>query len=425
MKKTILMAALVLMSTCCFAQKANLKRAKNLAMQETPDYRGAREAIREAIESDETKDLTETYFIAGLIGYTESEKMYMNKMMGQSIDDVAKGAAIMESFNYWTKANELAKRQMIDKKGNPMVDKQGNPVIDTKTRKQIAEKMLDYYQKQDFVVYGIYCNDQKDYETAYRAFMNHLAIPELDCMDAKMQAKMPKDSTYLQYKYYACLFAIQAELHNEAIALLESMKDGDYEAISINQFLYQEYVNVKDTTKFVGVLQDAIKRFPSEPWFLQNLINHYIFSGQEQAAIDYLAQAIEREPNVAQYHHIKGNLDENQKNFDAALADFDRALEIDPTLADAVAGKGRVYYNQAVKINEDAALIQDNKAYNKALADMNEMFKKSIPFFEKAHEMDPSNRDYLITLKTLYYRFQSKDPEMEKKYNAVMEELNK
>ena len=201
--------------------------------------------------------------------------------------------------------------------------------------------------------------------------------------------------------------------------MLEELKGGEYEAISVNQFLYQEYVELKDTAKFVATLQDAIVRFPKEPWFLQNLINYYIFSGQEQTAVDYLAQAIEREPNVAQYHHIKGNLDENLGNYDAALVDFDEALRCDPTLADAMAGKGRVYYNQAVKLNEAAALIQDNKEYKKALDEMNEVFRKSLPFFEKAHEMDPEDRTYMQVLKGLYYRFH-----MDAEYDAISAKLN-
>jgi tetratricopeptide (TPR) repeat protein len=208
-------------------------------------------------------------------------------------------------------------------------------------------------------------------------------------------------------------------MHPEAIELLNQLKDGEYEAISVNQFLYQEYVAVKDTAKCVETLQNAIVRFPSEPWFLQNLINYYIFSGQEQTAIDYLAQAIEREPNVAQYHLIKGNLDENQGHYEDALKDFDSALAIDPTLADAMAGKGRVWYNQAVKLNEAAATISDNREYKKALDEMNEVFRKSLPYFEEAHKMAPEERSYMQTLKGLYYRFG-----MDDKYNAISEELN-
>ncbi|MDY2943701.1 MAG: tetratricopeptide repeat protein [Paludibacteraceae bacterium] len=414
MKKTLIMAALVLISAGCFAQKANVKKAKNLALQETPDFSGARAAINEALTNEETKDLADTWYTAGLIGYQELSKENEKTYLGQARDEKRAGEAVVESFDYWMKAADLAGQKVLDKKGNEVL-------ADKKTYALLQKKVLEYYKNQELVKYGIYLNDQRDFATAYGVFQRHLSIPELSLMqNEKLQKEMPKDSIYDQYKYYTAIFAIQAEMHPEAIAVLEEMKDGNYEAITVNQFLYQEYVNVQDTANYVRVLQDAVVRFPQEPWFLQNLINHYIFSGQEQEAINYLDQAIAREPNVAQYHLIKGNLNENQKNYEAALADFDRALAIDPTMADAEAGKGRVYYNQAVKMNEDAALIADAKEYKKALEEMNAMFRQSLPFFEKAHELAPDNRDYMITLRGLYYRFDMTD-----KYNAINEELNK
>ena len=414
MKKTLIMAALVLISAGCFAQKANVKKAKNLALQETPDFSGARAAINEALTNEETKDLADTWYTAGLIGYQELSKENEKTYLGQARDEKRAGEAVVESFDYWMKAADLAGQKVLDKKGNEVL-------ADKKTYALLQKKVLEYYKNQELVKYGIYLNDQRDFATAYGVFQRHLSIPELSLMqNEKLQKEMPKDSIYDQYKYYTAIFAIQAEMHPEAIAVLEEMKNGNYEAITVNQFLYQEYVNVQDTANYVRVLQNAVVRFPQEPWFLQNLINHYIFSGQEQEAINYLDQAIAREPNVAQYHLIKGNLNENQKNYEAALADFDRALAIDPTMADAEAGKGRVYYNQAVKMNEDAALIADAKEYKKALEEMNAMFRQSMPFFEKAHELAPDNRDYMITLRGLYYRFDMTD-----KYNAINEELNK
>ena len=410
MKKSLFLAALVLISAGCFAQKNPLvKKAKSYMMAETPDFPSARTYIADAIEQAPT---AETYYWAGMIGYQELTQENYNQMMGKGVNQAKAGAAVEESYKYWLKADELA---MI-----PTLDKKGREVVDQKTRNNISKKMLEYYKGQELVKYGIYLNEQKDFEGAYNAFKMHVAIPDLAMMqDPKLQKEMPRDTTYIQYKYYAAIFAVQSELHEDAIALLNELKDGDYEAISVNQFLYQEYVAVKDTANFVATLQNAVVRFPQEPWFLQNLINYYIFSGQEQVAVEYLAKAIEREPNVAQYHHIKGNLDESLGNYDAALKDFDEALRCDPTLADAMAGKGRVYYNQAVKLNEAAALINDNKAYKKALEEMNEVFRKSLPFFEEAHKMAPEDRQYMQVLKGLYYRFH-----MDAEYNAINEKLN-
>ena len=411
MRKTLILAALVLMSTVCFAQKNPLvKKAKSYAMAETPDFSAARAAIEEALQ---TEPSAEAYYWAGMIGYQELTKENENQLMGKGVNQAVAGSAVEESYNYWLKADELAMVPMLNKKGVEVP-------TDPKTHNNITKRMLEYYKQQELVKYGIYLNEQKDYAGAYEAFKMHVAIPDLAMMqDPKLQKEMPKDTTYEQYKYYAAIFAVQSEQHNEAIALLEEMKNGDFEGISVNQFLYQEYVAINDTAKFVATLENAAARYPQEPWFIQNLINYYIYSGQEQAAVDYLARAIEREPNVAQYHQIKGNLDANLGNYDAALKDFDEALRCDPNMADAVAGKGRVYYNQAVKMNEDAALISDNKAYKKALDDMNAVFKQSLPYFEKAHEMAPEDRQYMQILKGLYYRFH-----MDKEYEAISEKLN-
>ena len=413
MKKSLILAALVLISAGCFAQKNPLvKKAKSYAMAETPDFSAARAAIAEALDAEPT---AEAYYWAGMIGYQEMTQENYNQMMGKGVNQAKAGQAVEESYKYWVKADELAQVPVLNKKGVEVP-------TDPKMRGNVSKKMLEYYKQQELVKYGIYLNEQKDFEGAYNAFKMHIDIPNLAMMqNEKMQKEMPRDTTYEQYKYYAAIFAVQSEMHPEAIVLLEEMKNGEYEAISVNQFLYQEYVALKDTAMFVKTLQDAIVRFPAESWFLQNLINYYIFSGQEQTAVDYLAQAIEREPNVAQYHHIKGNLDENLGNYDAALADFDAALAIDPTLADAMAGKGRVYYNQAVKLNEAAAMISDNKAYKKALEEMNEVFRKSLPFFEKAHEIDPTDRTYVQILKGLYYRFHDEAKEAEMR--ALLETL--
>lgn len=410
MKKTLLFAVLVLTSTGCFAQKnADVKSAKRYMLAETPDFNAARAAIQNALANEQS---AEVYYWAGMIGYQEVMQENYNQMTGKGANQAKAGKAAVESYNYWLEADKIAM--------TPVLNKKGKEVVDQKTRNNIVKKMLEYYKNQELVKYGIYLNEQRDFAGAYEAFKLHTAIPELDMMQTeKLQNEMPRDTTFIQYKYYTAIFAVQSELHEEAIVLLNELKDGDYEAISVNQFLYQEYVALKDTVNFVATLQNAIKRFPQESWFLQNLINYYIFSGQEQTAIDYLATAIEREPNVAQYHLIKGNLDENQGHYEDALVDFDNALAIDPTLADAMAGKGRVWYNQAVKLNEAAAMIADNKEYKKALDEMNEVFRKSLPFFEKAHEMDPEDRNYLQTLKGLYYRFNMND-----KYAEVEEKLN-
>lgn len=393
------------------AQKANVKLAKSKMTGETPDYAAARAAIQQALVDPETKDLADTWFQAGMIGYNQCQKATMDQVLGQAVDKMAVGEGVAESYMYWLKADSIA---LI-----PTLDKKGREVIDTKTHSAIQKKMLEYYTNQELIKYGIELNDQRDFKRAYEIFSMHLDIPELPMMqDEKLQAKMPKDTIFQQYMFYKGIFAIQSGMHPEAVKALELLKDGDYEPVQVNQFLYQEYVELKDTASYVALLQNASKRFPQEPWFLQNLINHYIFSNQMQTAIEYLQQAIEREPKVTQYHIIMGNILNEQGEYDNAIACYHKALEIDPQLAAAVAGEGRVYFDRATKLNEKSMNISDDKLYKQALQEMNTLFKKSLPLFERAHEMDPKNRDYMQILRQLYGRFQ-----MEAKRQAIIEEL--
>ncbi len=62
MKKSLILAALVLISAGCIAQKNPLvKKAKSYAMAETPDFTAARATIAEAIDQAPT---AETYYLS-------------------------------------------------------------------------------------------------------------------------------------------------------------------------------------------------------------------------------------------------------------------------------------------------------------------------------------------------------------------------
>lgn len=411
------MSAVMMLATGCLAQKKAVSLAQNkCSSQDNPDFAGAREAIKGALENDETKNQANTWYVAGLIGYKQKDYAFIQQQFGKSYDMEEVGKGVVESFKYWLKADEIAM--------TPTLDKKGREVVDTKTRAKVAEKIAEYYTKQDLVKYGIILNDKRDFSAAYDVFMMHLSIPELPMMkDSKYLKDMPKDSIYMQYKYYAAVFATQSERHDEAIALYEQMKDGDYEAITVNQFLYQEYVALKDTVNYVRVLQEATAKFPNEPWFLQNLINHYIYSGQTAEAITYLNQAIEREPNMVQYYTILGRIYNDAKDFDKANEIYTKARNIDANSADAWAGLGYVLMDKASKTQDELDPRLSGKAYDAALKEINKMYREAIPYFEKAHELDPENTFYARNLKSIFFRLRD-EAGMTEKYEAISAEIN-
>ena len=86
MRKTLLMAALVLISAGCMAQKANVNKAKSLILSETPDYDQARQLIGAALANEETKNQANTWYVAGLSGYQQDVQANRMALLNQPLD---------------------------------------------------------------------------------------------------------------------------------------------------------------------------------------------------------------------------------------------------------------------------------------------------------------------------------------------------
>lgn len=415
MKKSIFLAALVLISAGCFAQKKNVSVARSMAEAETPDYAGARSTIKDALVNDETKDQANTWYVAGYIGYKEYEAEKYKPYTGQKMNVPLAANAILESVNYWDKAYELSQI--------PTYDKKGKAKYDTRTPKNILPKLKEYFDSQVLLAAA---NEvaASDPSLAYELTMCHIKMPKLPIV-VSGDEQLVCDTTYYVFMCQAGIYAYQAERYDEAIAalnMLNAEKDQVNAQRSVliyaNQYLYQIYVEQKDTTNAIATLKACIEKYPEDPWFTQNLINLYISSGDNEKAIEFLDMASNREPNVGQYQMIKGQLySVNLKDFPAAFACFQKAIEIEPENADIVYSFGAAYHDYGKYILENATYIDDKKTYDQELQKAEEAFKNALPYCEKAYELKPDNYDFKRALGQIYYRLG-----MDDKYEALMGE---
>ena len=391
MKKLFLsISFMVGLSAALFAQKANVSQAASLTLQEKPDFKAAREAIKPAFNDEKTKNDPKTYFTAGMIGYTENDSYSKLMMLGKEVDQVKKGKAIMEAYDYFLKAYKMD--QMPNAKGK----------VKPKFDKKIKENIKEFYTAQyNLVGYGAHLFDKKDYKGAFDAFSTFLEIPKLPMMNKELSVT---DSTYRMIKYFSALAATNMQNHDKAIEMYKDLADDNYETKNVYQLLADEYRTIKDTVNYLATLEQGFKLFNDDPWFLQNIINHYIYSDKIEEASKYLDAAIAQAPTVAEYYYVKGNVDERLGNNDGARKAFEKALELQPKMASAYAGIGRIIFNQAVELLRAADSIRDNKLYNAEVQKANDIFKQSLPYMEKAVELDPKDTDFKQALKMLYYR---------------------
>jgi hypothetical protein len=280
-------------------------------------------------------------------------------------------------------------------------------VLDNKWLKIKSKYDISSFSQSQLMSYGAYLFNKKDYEGALKVWQIYLALP-------LKNNKFIIDSTFISIKYYAGIAAINAEKHDDAITILENLKNDNYRSYDVYSSLSNEYKIKKDNLNYAKILKEGFEKMPKEAWFLQTLINHLIYSGNTKEALIYLNIAIEQQPNLAVYRFTKGRLEEELGNLEDARASFDKTIELDPKMADAYAEIGRMYYNNAVKILEDAKNIMNNREYLVESEKANGFFKEAIPFYEQAAEIQSTEIEYKRILKTLYLKLK-----MDTKYNAI------
>lgn len=388
MKRILFTVALCVAATASFAQKKAVNQAQSIAKGGSADFTEARTLIKGALSDPETKDDAKTWYVAGFVEDQEFNVERTKQLMGQQANEPVMYSALLATLPYFEKAYELD--QVPDAKGRV------RPKY-TKDIKSILSANHVYY-----INGGAYYFDARDYRKAYDAFEQFLKISDMPMF--KGEAVAERDSNFMTVQYFAAIAATQLGEPQTAIAALNRAKDTDYRANEIYQYLYYEYEQLQDSVNMEKTLKEGMTKFPEEPYFLLNLINTYIYSNRNEEAIAYLNTAIANDPNNSQLYDVMGRVYETGLS-DPAKAEeyFSKALEINPENADALSNLGRVFYNQGVTKLGDANLINDNKVYQEELAKAKEFFQKALPYFEKAHQLKPDEREIMIALRGIYY----------------------
>ncbi|GGK01446.1 tetratricopeptide repeat protein [Parabacteroides faecis] len=406
MKRLLLTVALcVAASSASFAQKKAVKEAQGIAKGATPDFTEARTLIKGALENPETKDDAQAWYVAGFIEDQQFSSERTKQILGQQPNEPVMYDALIAILPYFKKAYELD--QLPNEKGK----------IKPKYTKDIKSIL-----SADHVYYfngGAYYFDQKDYKKAYDFFNQYLEISELPMFEGTQTAE--KDSTFMTVQFYAAVAATQLGDSPTAIKALTRAKDTDFRQNDVYQYLAYEFQQAGDSVSYLNTLEEGLSKFPNEDFYLMSLIDTYIRSGQNEKAIENLSTAIAKDPNNSQLYHVQGIVYETGfKDYAKAEAAFKKALELNPENIDSMSGLGRIYYNQGVNKQGEANMINDSKKYQEELAVAKDLFKQALPYFQKAHEMKPTESEYMVALRGIYYNL-NMGPELE----AIEAEMNK
>ena len=389
MKKFVFTGLLCFLVSLSFGQKKAINAAKNEIKGNNPNFTEARTLIRGALANPETANDAEAWFVAGQIENKQFDKEKEKEILGRQPDEELMYTALENFLPYFIKAAELD--QQPDAKGK----------VRTKFLKDIRSIMRA--NRPYFINAGIFAYDKHDYRKAYENFKLYGDIPKLSLYDGDKWNISPRDTTELQFRYYAALAASQIPEHKLAIDIYEEIKNLGFNENEIYQRLAYEYNQVEDSTSFERIIKEGFAKFPDDEYFLLNLINICIYSGKPAEAIAYLDQAIAQHPENAQLYDVLGQIYEADNRPDEAIMNLNKALEMEPDNVDFLSHIGRVYFNLGIEKRGEADNISDFNKSNEVHKEALEFFRKSMPYFEKIHRREPKNMDAIFALHSIYY----------------------
>ena len=408
MKRVLLTVALCVAASASFAQKKVVNEAQSIAKGSNADFGEARTLIKGALENPETKDDAKTWYVAGFIEDQQFNAERAKQILGQQPNEPVMYEALYGILPYFQKAYELD--QLPNEKGKV------KPKY-TKDIKSILSANHVYLFNG-----GAYYFDKQEYKKAYDFFNQYVEISELPMFAGTQTAE--KDSTFMTVQFYAAAAASLAKDSRLAIAALERAKNTPYRQYDVYQYLCYEYGEARtaqDSVMLEKTFEEGMQVFPDSAFFLNNLINTYIYSNRNEKALEMLNVAIQKNPNDANLYNVMGRVYETGlKDYANAEKNFQIALEKDPNLTDALSNIGRIYYNQGVNKLSEANMINDSKKYQEELSMAKDLFKKALPYYKKAHEAEPEKMDNMIALRGIHYNL-NMGPELE----AIEAEMNK
>ena len=397
MKRVLFSMVLLMAVSFAFAQEKNVKEAKSIAGEVKPDFAKAEQLINEALTNPETKDNAATWDVAGYIQKRINEKEMENAYLRKPYDTLKVYNSVLNMYNYYVKCDELA--QIPNEKGK----------IKNKYRSANSKTILA--ERPNLINGGIqYFNLNKN-EDALKYFAAYVDAATLPMMEK--ENLLEKDTILPQVAYYATLAADRVGDKDAVMKYAQyALKDKENGQFAM-QLLTDAYKAKGDTAKWVEKLQEGIVKFPENQYFFANLVDYYSSSNQNDKAMQFADDMLAKDANNILYLYVKAYLYHNMKDYEKAIEFYKKTLDIDPAYAEACSNLGLVYLLQAQEYADKAPADINDPNYATAQAEIKKFYEAAKPYYEKARELKPDQKDlWLQGLYRVYYNL-NMGPEFE------------
>ena len=391
MRKVVFSVVLLLAASFTFAQEKAVKEAKKIANAVNPDFAQAEELINGALTNPETKDMAETWNVAGFIQKRRSEKEMESAYLRKPYDTLQVYKSALDMCKYYLKCDELA--QIPNEKGK----------IKNKYRKNNA--MAIKGERGNLINGGIqFFNEDKNKE-ALEYFGMYVSLPSQSMFAEDEELKA--DTLLPQIAYYASLAAMKLEDYASVLKYAPAAKDDKEVGKFAMEFVSTALKAQGDTAQWISSLQEGVQKYPEHPFFFGNLIDYYSSNKKFDDAMAFADNMIAKDPANPFNVYVKGYLYHNMEDYDKALEYYKKTIELDPSYAEAYSNIGLIYCLKAQDFSGKATSDVNDPKYQEDMATLKKFYEEAKPYYEKARELKPDQKDlWLNGLYRVYYNLQ-------------------
>ena len=336
-----------------------------------------------------------------------------------------------------------------------------------------AEMKLDYKNLEEILVVAL----------VNAAVADNSSKKWMEGVDKLLLAyEMDKDNN-IDYLYFAASGAVNAENFDLALEYYLQLKEKNYTGIKDEYFITNVESGVEEkVTETEYKIYQSSKEYMNPrigqtesryPEIVKNIALIYVKKGEDELAIEAINEArsiqpddlylilneadlyirlsnnaiddnlrsqyrlkfkeimtlaVEKDPENGILYYNLGIISSEQGESDDAKSYFEKAIEFKPDYTDSyVAIVNILLQEQTVIIGEMDKIAMSNKRsdiakYDQLKEDLNEVWRKCIPYCEKALEYDPNDLEVLKLLSQFYYKLDNLDGY--KEINDKIEQLS-
>jgi tetratricopeptide (TPR) repeat protein len=146
----------------------------------------------------------------------------------------------------------------------------------------------------------------------------------------------------------------------------------------------------------VDILEKGTKLYPNDSDLLKTLSASYVDVGKSDVALNSFKTLVEKEPDNKVYRYNYGVLLLGSEDYEMAVKEFQKAIDLDSTYTNAIYNLGITYVKWGSEMNKESL---ETEEYSDAYK---EKFKAALPYLEKVTATEKSDAEAWELLGKVY-----------------------